>query len=139
MYHLKCFLFIVWFLLFIGISSDAEVRRYCMVQYEKDYGWSRAYRMEVTFLTGFEIAQKTGNYNFDLYGKYALLWFGEGQVAILKIDSYSITGNVLNRNDFRNLFMFNSSVDAVQVNDEDRTVWRITGKNYMSFVDEREN
>lgn len=142
MYKFIRFSLTIIFLICFNIEGNAAVRRFCFVQYETQYGWSKSYKMEVTFLTGFELSRNTGNYNFDLYGKYALLWFGEGEVAILKINSYAITGTELNRNDFRSLFMFSSSVDAVQVNDEEKTTWRITGKNYLSFVDvvdEREN
>jgi len=123
----------------ITIGSEAAIRRYCMVKYETEDGWSKTYTVEVTFMTGFELNNVTHSFNYGTYDKYCLIWWDKGEVAILKIKDYLIVGSEFTRDDFRNAFSFRSSLNCEQVNDEDATKWQIIGKNYLQFVDPREN
>jgi len=67
-----------------GQSAPRRLERICRVSYAKEYGWSTEYTMGVEFLTGAQLNSATGSYSYNSYDCYALLWFGKGEVAILK-------------------------------------------------------
>lgn len=117
---------------------NAAVRRICLVAYETRSGYSDDYKMEVTFLTGQELNTATKSFNY-MFGNYALLWFAQGEVAILKIDSIVLgVGQKFDDNDFRRLFQFLGETTATQVNSESSRQWLIKGKDFIRWVDPRE-
>lgn len=132
-------LFFLFITLLQSVCSYAAIRRYCMVRYATEYGWSKTYTVEVQFMTGYELNKATNSFQYDSYDKYCLIWWAQGQVSILKIKSYLITGYDFTRNDFRNAFSFKSSLDCIQVNSESEIEWQVTGRNYLEYVDPREN
>jgi hypothetical protein len=118
----------------------ASVRRYCKVKYQTEYGWSKEYTLEVEFATGQELNYRTNSFRYSSWSNYVLIWFQNGGVAIIKLSSYlSVVGGKFEREDFLNTFSFRSEVDGYQINDEDQTRWQIRAREYMSFIDPREN
>ena len=74
-------------------------------------------------------------------GYYALIWFGQGEVALVKLPRTSLVSNGLfQRHDFRNIFGFDDSALVTQVNDSRGRRWRIRAKdNATRFIDPKEN
>jgi hypothetical protein len=139
MKELRSILFILLISVLLTASSYAETRRLCKVYYETENGWSQGYTMEVSFLTGYELNNATRSYSYSMFSNYCLIWFGKGEVAILKINATLFrSGNEFERDDFLNLFLLQSEIRCVQVNSEDERNWKIKAKEFINFIDPRE-
>lgn len=122
----------------LSSTSNAAVRRVCIVAYETRSGYSAGYMMEATFLTGRELNKATKSFNYNPFDNYALLWFDQGEVAILEIDSVVFgVGQEFNNNDFKRLFQFLGETSATQVNSEYSRKWLIKGKDFLRWIDPR--
>jgi hypothetical protein len=96
------------------------------VSYSTNYGWSTEYTMGVEFLTGTQLNRATRTYSYSSYDCYALIWFGKGEVAILKYDGLPIgAGLEFDADDFGRLFAYGRSVQFVQVNGSGSRRWSI--------------
>ena len=96
--------------------------------------------MEVTFVTGKELTIKLPYSNFSIFSNYCLLWFARNGDAILEIDAWLLrSGDAFTREDFQKLFLYQNEIDCIQVNGESERVWRIKAKDYLDFIDPREN
>lgn len=96
--------------------------------------------MEVEFVTGYELNNMTKSFNYTMYNKYALVWFAQGEVAIVKLNTYVISNNEFDHDAFRNMFLLSDHVDGSQINSknsEDQE-WRISAKEYLAWIDPRE-
>ena len=92
----------VVFLILIPIKLNAEIRRICKVKYETEYGWSKEYKVEVTFMTGRELNSATSTFKYNSFSKYCLIWFGKDEVAILEIKAFlSSVGDEFDREAFK--------------------------------------
>lgn len=71
----------------LAISSPAaaEIRTPAKVRYETQDGQSSWYKMQVSFLTGEELNEKTQSYRYSSYSGYAVIFFGQGQAAVIKL------------------------------------------------------
>lgn len=117
---------------------DASVKRIVKVSYETQYGYSNEYKMEVTFITGRELNKATNSYNYDMFDNYALIWFSEGEVAILKIDDIIIgVGQKFDANDFKRAFQIISEKSATQVNSQTKRKWKLEAKDIIRWIDPR--
>ena len=127
--------------LFPASNTFAGIKRWCNVQYEEEYGWSKEYKMQVEFVTGQELNTRTKSYKYHVYSKYCLLWFTDGGVAIEEIKDYFTCGNEFDDEAFQSLFGFKYSIICNQINtDKEEPVrWKITGKNYSGFIDPIDN
>lgn len=121
-------------------SAHAEIRRICHVQYETESGLSKKYTVEVTFLTGNELNNKTYSVNYNYLSKYALIWFNNKEVAIIKLDTTAIVGFNFDDFAFKNVFLVSNDVEGSQINtgDGESRRWVITAKNYAIWIDPRE-
>jgi hypothetical protein len=125
-------------LLSVVDSVEARVSRYVKVSYEARYGWSDPHLMEVTFLKGRELNAAMRTYEFDSFSTYALLWFAQDQVAIVKIDRMVFgAGSEFDGDDFERLFQIFSDAEAVQVNGNGDRRWKLTAKEGFKFIDPR--
>ena len=48
-------------------NAEAKCRRIATVKYQQQYGWSKKYTVEVTFMTGMELNQATSSYDYSTY------------------------------------------------------------------------
>ena len=72
----------------------------------------------------------------------SFLWFADGGVAILQITEFVVVNSDRFRiEDFRDIFSYRSEIKCKQINgeSEDETKWVVVAKNYMGFIDPREN
>jgi len=120
-------------------SSFGEIHRLCKVSYQTESGMSNGYTMEVTFISGFELNQATNSFSYEPYSNYCLLWFAQGEVAILKIGSFVLrNGNEFGHQDFRNLFLLRNDIDCEQVNSKEPRIWTVTAREFINWIDARE-
>jgi len=118
--------------------ADASVRRIVKVSYETQYGYSNKYKTEVTFLTGRELNKATKTYDYNMFDNYALIWFKEDKVAILKIDGIIIgVGQEFDSDDFKRAFQIISEKSATQVNSQYKRKWKIKAKDIIRWIDPR--
>lgn len=87
-FALKNVLFIAFFLSF---SAHAyEVRNVC-AKYQTNYAWSKSHATTTQIYKGNELNRATGNPysgNYDMFSHYALIWWQQGQVSVIKLDYY---------------------------------------------------
>jgi hypothetical protein len=125
-------------LFFTLAPAQAEVRFLCEVSYQTLAGWSDGRIVEVTFASGKELNSKTRTLEFDIFANYAMIWFGAGQVAILKHDGFSISpGPAFDVADFKRMFLISQTEQFEQVNSEYERRWRIRAKDLIRFIDPR--
>ena len=89
--------FLIAFLTFILIvtfwlTSEAKCRRVATVKYQQQYGWSKKYTVEATFMTGTELNHATNTYNYSSYSVYAIIFWDKGQATVIKLKSYLLCG-----------------------------------------------
>jgi hypothetical protein len=73
-------------LLALSLTSTAKFRKMVEIKYQKQYGWSKYYLVEATFITGFELNQATRTYDYNSYSTYAVIWWGDGECSIIRLN-----------------------------------------------------
>jgi hypothetical protein len=73
-------------LLALCLNSTAKFRKMVEIKYQKEYGWSKYYLVEATFITGFELNRQTGSYDYNSYSTYCVIWWGQGECSIIKLN-----------------------------------------------------
>jgi hypothetical protein len=127
-------------IMLMTLRSLASIQRLCKVQYQTEEGWSKEYTLSVEFATGKELNKRTNSYDYGFYDNYCLIWFEQGQVAILEIIDYiSSVGDEFDHEDFVSAFSFRSEIDCKQTNSGSKRKWRIKAKEYATFIDPKEN
>jgi hypothetical protein len=105
----------------IGVSSQAEVKRLCKVSCGN---WAQI--MEVEFASGNELNEATHTYKYSTFNTYALVWFSQHEVAILKIQSPSYyLGSTFGPKEFKQNFTIITRISAIQVNGDTSRSWQI--------------
>jgi len=79
-------------LIFVPIDSIGACRRIATVKYQQQYGWSKKYTVEVTFLTGLELNQATGTYNYRSSSVYAVIFWDQGEATVIRLSSVLLCG-----------------------------------------------
>jgi hypothetical protein len=116
----QIFNYIVFVLLLITTSEvSAKCRRVAVVKYQQQYGWSKKYTVEVTFMTGYELNQATRSYDYNSYSVYAIIFWGEGQASVIKLKSYLLCGYEVTCD------CIDNSIYDLQGYDQDGDKWNI--------------
>ena len=80
----------------------------------------------------------TNSYNYNIFDKYALIWFASDEVAIMDIDDVIfLVGQEFTVDDFKRAFNIVGDKTATQVNDKYRRHWKIEAKDFLRWVDPR--
>lgn len=139
--RLRTLLLVVALATLSALHADAAVRRLVDVSYYvQDYSLSEPHVMEVTFATGKELNKSTKSYDYDGWAKYALVWFGESEVAIIELETFVMIGDgSFDADDFRRAFQFNAELDGKQVNSESPRRWKLSAKRGFKWIDPRIN
>jgi hypothetical protein len=106
------------------INADAKCRREATVKYQQEYGWSKKYTVEVSFMTGLELVRATNSFDYDLYSVYAIIFWGRGQAAVIKIKNFLPCGGEVTCD------CITSSVTDLQGYDQDGDKWNICLNDY---------
>lgn len=67
-----------------------EVRNVC-AKYQTNYSWSNSQFTTTQIYKGDELNRTTGNPyfgNYEMFSHYALIWWEQGQVSVIKLDYY---------------------------------------------------
>lgn len=82
------------FILSIAFWSNAEAkcRKVATVKYEQQYGWSKKYTVEVTFMLGAELNQATNSFDYASSSVYAIIFWGEGKATVIKLKNFLLCG-----------------------------------------------
>lgn len=124
----------------LTISSEAATRRIVKVSYETETGWSREVPVEVTFASGSELNAKAPRLGLKHFELYALIWFKDEQVAIIKLDDKPILMGFdgFTAENFKELYFIKSEVKGKQVNDDgDGKRWKFKAKDIITWIDPR--
>ena len=105
-------------------NAEARCRRVATVKYQQQYGWSKKYTVEVTFMTGMELNQATSSYDYSSYSVYAIIFWGEGQATIIKLKSYLLSGYEVTCD------CIDNSIYDLQGYDQNRDKWNICLSDY---------
>jgi hypothetical protein len=105
-------------------NTEAKCRRVATVKYQQQYGWSKKYEVEVTFMTGMELNQATNSFNYSVYSVYAIIFWGEGQASVIKLTSYLLCGYEVTCDCIGN------SIYNLQGYDQDGDKWNICLGDY---------
>lgn len=84
MLRILCSVALAWSLATVAhtrVTTPAKVR------YLTEDGRSRWYEMDVSFMTGSELNTATGSYRYSGFSHYAVIFFKEGQAAVIKIST----------------------------------------------------
>ncbi len=132
------------------LTSYSEARKRCEVSYKKEYGYSDYHEMTITFLTGAELNKASAPDDPFAYvpekyqsrNVYALLWFDEDEVAILKVDvPFGVTmmmtsiDPIFSSDAFIYLFpaISYAPLTAVQVNGSSGLSWKIREPKSLGY------
>jgi hypothetical protein len=92
----KKYAFIIACILFYAsLTTNAYciVTLTCKCQYETQQGWSDPYHLTVNFVRGMELNNATKTYRYDSLSNYCVIWFGQGQCAIVKLTTIICNNN----------------------------------------------
>lgn len=106
------------------IDSEAKYRRIAKVKYQADYGWSKIYTVEVTFLSGFELNSATKTFNYSSYSVYAVIFWGNNEASVIKLSTILLCGTEVTRDCIENTLLDLQGYD--QVGDK----WNICIKDF---------
>lgn len=118
------FLFVMCMFLCINQESTAKCRRNAKVKYETQEGWSKLYSVEVQFLTGYELNDATGTFNYTVYSIYAVIFWDKNQASVIKLSTYLVCGSEVDCD------CINSSFVDLEGYDQDGNKWKICVSNF---------
>ncbi len=111
-------------LLFLGFQAEAKYSQTCTVKYKTQKGWSKNYTVTVTFLTGSELNEATGTYNYTGFSVYGVIFWSKGQATVIKISSFLSCGSEVSQSCITN------NILNLNGNDQDGDKWEICTSNY---------
>lgn len=98
--------------------ASARVVTTTKARYETQEGKSRWHETEVTFMTGSELNEATRSYRYSPYAPYAVIFFGPGQAAVIKLSGYYGCGDKFTTSCL-------PSIGNAKGEDQDGTAWEI--------------
>lgn len=127
---------IVTFFIAIILSTQlfARISIICDVIHEKSFAeWTDYYRTKVEFISGHEM-----QYSLEQNKLYAIIWYSQTQCSVIEME---YEGLLLQKKIDKN-FMFiylgfdilNEGKNGVEINGDDKTKWKIYGKDENSFI-----
>jgi hypothetical protein len=126
----------------VVIPCEGAVKRIVKVSSKTELGFSREVTAEVTFATGSELTAIAPQMRVDHFELYALIWFKDGKVAIVKLKDKPLLMGLsgFNAENFKDLYFLKSEIEGTQVNGnataEPRT-WRFKAKEIITWIDPR--
>ena len=88
----KLILILLISLLCFSWGAEAKYRRTATVKYQKQYGWSKLYTVEVNFMSGHELNIATKTISYDAISVYAIIFWSQDQVTIIKLKTFLACG-----------------------------------------------
>ena len=113
-------------LIVLILSCNIVQARYIQtsnIRFKTNNGYSKYYTMDVTFYSGNELNNITKTYNYDNYGKYATVFWGQEQVSIIKITSFLTCSSNFTKSCLNDL----SNMQGI---DQNNVYWEICTRTY---------
>lgn len=86
-------LIVLFFGLFFSTQAEASCRREATVKYQTRSGWSKSYAVKVNFMSGNELNQATNSLDYSSFSVYAIIFWGENQVSVIKLKGPLLCGS----------------------------------------------
>ncbi len=119
----KTILTILTILLLIG-TLEAKYTQTCKVKYKINYGWSKYYTVEVTFMSGTELNRATKTFNYAGFTTYAIIFWDKDEASVIKISSFTGCGTEVKQSCITN------KVTNFKGEDQQGRGWEICTKSY---------
>ncbi len=101
------------------MGTYAECTKAATVKYMQQDGWSRTYRVDVSFMTGYELIQATNTMNYNVNSVYAIIFWGQSQASVIELSSLLLCGSEVSCS------CINSVIYDLQGKDQDGDKWNI--------------
>ncbi len=111
-------------------NISAQLTKHAGVKYKTEYYYSEYYFREIELYTGRQLNDATNSSNYTSTADYALIWFDEDKVAIIRLDQKIKNdnfdrniGNGINQSEFD--FFIQMKGYHHYGKDQDNTEWKI--------------
>lgn len=94
--------FLLIFFVLVSHCSLAIYSQVCGVSFEDEGEWSHFELVEVTFVTGNELNEMQGTYDYQQYELFAFIEFKNDDYLLIKISSYTGCGLIVDWNCINN-------------------------------------
>lgn len=105
----------------IPLIGSAKCTTVAKVKYEANYGWSKLYTVDVTFMSGSELNSTTSTFNYSPYNVYAIIFWNNDQATVIKLTLTTISNVTCS-------FIENQILD-LQGYDQDGDKWNVCLKS----------
>ena len=112
----KCF--IVFFVI-TPLFTSAKYRQTCEIKYKKNSDWSKKYKVEVTFMSGYELNQATNSFKYDSYSVYGIVFWDRDEATVIKINTILVCGTEVDKSCITNTYI------PLSGSDQDGDEWKI--------------
>ena len=72
-------------------SAYGKERAEVCAKYRTPNGWSQAYKIDATIISGYELNQATSSYNYQGYDTYVVIFWGQDEASVIQMDSPYVT------------------------------------------------
>ena len=104
------------------LPAKSEVKARVLISCPTRQGMSNWTPKVVQFASGWELSRASGNYNIEPTLLYALLWYGQGQVAIVQVSESVLVGMAFTPSNFNSA---RSVMPKLTGYDQDGGYWEI--------------
>jgi len=119
----RIFLFITLMIFAIGIANAKYVQT-CKIKYKKEYGWSKYYTVDVTFMSGTELNNATRTFDYDGFSTYAIIFWDKDEATVIKISSFTGCGTEVKKSCITNKVM------NLEGKDQQNRKWEVCTNDY---------
>ena len=64
---------------------DPPARQQICARYQTRAGWSHGYLVDGTLISGRELNQRTGTYDYNWYATYVVIFWAQGQASVIEL------------------------------------------------------
>lgn len=115
---------ILIFCMTFSLDTYAKCSRDAKAKYQTQSGWSKPYSVEVSFMTGHELNQATGTFNYSAGSVYAIIFWDQGEASIIKLSNTLLCGFEVTCD------CIDNTVTDLQGYDQDGDKWNICTSGY---------
>lgn len=121
---MKRILFLLIILFLSTFVVNAKYVQTSKAKYRQDFGWSKYYEVEVTYISGTELNKATNTFNYAAYATYAVIFWGDDKATVIKLTTYTTCGTEVKKECITNVY------NNLQGEDQQGKQWEICVTNY---------
>ena len=111
-------IFSVTFVL-ICIASYGKYVQTCQAKYKTEYGWSKKYTVDVTFMTGSELNMATRTFKYNSFSVYGIIFWDDDEATVIKLKNFTTCGTEVDKTCITSVF------GDLKGSDQDGDEWNI--------------